>query len=62
MRKPDVQPPELGAPNRDTIIQIIEHLNIISGRKGKKITKLDPAVAQLQDVVNKLNEIIDLLQ
>jgi hypothetical protein len=44
------------------IEEMRETLQIITGKRGVKIARLDPASATAEDCANKLNEILDLLQ
>ena len=57
-KKPSIQSNEL---TKDNIQAIKENLEILTGRRGKKITLL-AANASLTDTVAKLNEVLTLLQ
>ena len=58
LKKPSIQS---GEPTVKNIQSIKENIEIVTGRRGKKIALL-AANASLTDTVAKLNEVITLLQ
>lgn len=58
LKKPSIQSIE---PTAKNIQSIKENIEIVTGRRGKKIALLS-ANASLADTVAKLNEVISLLQ
>ena len=58
LKKPSIQSKEL---TRENIQSIKENIEILTGRRGKKIALL-AANASLTDTVTKLNEVLALLQ
>lgn len=58
LKKPSIQSIE---PTSKNIQSIKENIEILTGRRGKKITSL-ATNASLTDTVAKLNEVITLLQ
>ena len=57
--------PGIPAPAQDptgALSALKEAVEILTGRRGQKIAKLDPTTATLPDAIAKLNEVIDRLQ
>ena len=58
LKKPSIQSNE---PNAKNVQSIKENIEILTGRRGKKVALL-AANASLADTVAKLNEVLTLLQ
>ncbi len=62
MSKPFIDALPLGHELEARFSAIKESIEVIHGERGSRISKLDPDEANLDDVINKVNEIITLLQ
>lgn len=62
MPKPFIDPMPFGHELESRVAAIKESIEVIHGERRSRLTKLNASTADLDDVIEKVNEVITLLQ